>query len=75
MWRVCEIWLFNDIFFGDFRRDLRMHKLVFQNDVLPDGTELCYFARGKVVVKIITFPLWFSFRSYVCVVLSKIILH
>ncbi|KAG5515623.1 hypothetical protein RHGRI_036610 [Rhododendron griersonianum] len=30
------------------RKDLRMHKLVFQNDVLPDGTELCYFARGKV---------------------------
>ncbi|XP_058199977.1 uncharacterized protein LOC131314980 isoform X3 [Rhododendron vialii] len=29
------------------RKDLRMHKLVFQNDVLPDGTELCYFARGK----------------------------
>ncbi|KAI8524181.1 hypothetical protein RHMOL_Rhmol13G0129800 [Rhododendron molle] len=39
------------------RKDLRMHKLVFQNDVLPDGTELCYFARGKVVVKIIAFPL------------------
>ncbi|GFZ17836.1 acyl-CoA N-acyltransferase with RING/FYVE/PHD-type zinc finger domain-containing protein [Actinidia rufa] len=30
------------------RKDLRMHKLVFQNDVLPDGTELAYYARGQV---------------------------
>ncbi|PWA87636.1 zinc finger, PHD-type [Artemisia annua] len=28
--------------------DLRMHKLVFEEDVLPDGTELGYFARGEV---------------------------
>nr|GEU82865.1 zinc finger, PHD-type [Tanacetum cinerariifolium] len=32
------------------RKDLRMHKLVFEEDVLPDGTELAYFARGKKVL-------------------------
>ncbi|KAA8550295.1 hypothetical protein F0562_001979 [Nyssa sinensis] len=29
------------------RKDLRMHKLVFEEDVLPDGTELAYYARGQ----------------------------
>ncbi|KAE8687222.1 Cyclin-dependent kinases regulatory subunit 1 [Hibiscus syriacus] len=29
------------------RKDLRMHKLVFEEDGLPDGTELGYFVRGK----------------------------
>ncbi|GMH12150.1 hypothetical protein Nepgr_013991 [Nepenthes gracilis] len=29
------------------RKDLRLHKLVFQDDVLPDGTEVGYYARGK----------------------------
>lgn len=29
-----------------------MHKLVFEEDVLPDGTELAYFARGKVIAYI-----------------------
>ncbi|XP_074290074.1 increased DNA methylation 1-like isoform X2 [Silene latifolia] len=29
------------------RKDLRLHKLVFQDDVLPDGTELGYYAQGK----------------------------
>ncbi|KAK9723936.1 hypothetical protein RND81_05G035600 [Saponaria officinalis] len=29
------------------RKDLRLHKLVFEDDVLPDGTELGYYARGK----------------------------
>ncbi|GFZ20388.1 acyl-CoA N-acyltransferase with RING/FYVE/PHD-type zinc finger domain-containing protein [Actinidia rufa] len=33
------------------RKDLRMHKLVFQNDVLPDGTELAYYARGQKCVQ------------------------
>lgn len=27
-----------------------MHKLVFEEDVLPDGTELGYFARGEVTL-------------------------
>lgn len=31
-------------------RDLRLHKLVFEDDVLPDGTELGYYARGQVGV-------------------------
>nr|GMD73607.1 putative PHD zinc finger protein [Ipomoea batatas] len=30
------------------RKDLRMHKLVFEGDVLPDGTALAYYVRGKV---------------------------
>ncbi|XP_030521033.1 uncharacterized protein LOC115734409 isoform X2 [Rhodamnia argentea] len=29
------------------RKDLRLHKLVFEEDVLPDGTEVAYFIRGK----------------------------
>ncbi|KAL2937478.1 Increased DNA methylation 1, partial [Bienertia sinuspersici] len=29
------------------RKDLRLHKLVFQNDFLPDGTELGYYVQGK----------------------------
>ncbi|KAE8733081.1 Cyclin-dependent kinases regulatory subunit 1 [Hibiscus syriacus] len=29
------------------RKDLRMHKLVFEEDGLPDGTELWYFVRGQ----------------------------
>ncbi|KMT06448.1 hypothetical protein BVRB_7g161170 [Beta vulgaris subsp. vulgaris] len=29
------------------RKDLRLHKLVFEDDVLPDGTELGYYARGQ----------------------------
>lgn len=30
-------------------RDLRLHKLVFEEDVLADGTALAYFARGEVI--------------------------
>ncbi|XP_061371540.1 uncharacterized protein LOC133314115 [Gastrolobium bilobum] len=29
------------------RKDLRLHKLVFDEEVLPDGTEVAYYARGK----------------------------
>ncbi|RAL46045.1 hypothetical protein DM860_006199 [Cuscuta australis] len=29
------------------RKDLRMHKLVFEGDVLPDGTALAYYVRGE----------------------------
>ncbi|CAA6662599.1 unnamed protein product [Spirodela intermedia] len=28
-------------------RDLRLHKLVFMDDILPDGTEVAYYARGQ----------------------------
>lgn len=31
-------------------RDLRLHKLVFEEDVLPDGTEVAYYARGQVTL-------------------------
>ncbi|PON71192.1 Autoimmune regulator [Trema orientale] len=27
--------------------DLRLHKLVFEEDILPDGTEVAYYARGQ----------------------------
>ncbi|KAI3523360.1 hypothetical protein L1887_01424 [Cichorium endivia] len=33
------------------RKDLRMHKLVFEEDVLPDGTALAYFARGEKLLE------------------------
>ncbi|KAJ8551934.1 hypothetical protein K7X08_028377 [Anisodus acutangulus] len=29
------------------RKDLRMHKLVFEEDALPDGTALAYYVRGQ----------------------------
>ncbi|KAJ8749990.1 hypothetical protein K2173_013905 [Erythroxylum novogranatense] len=29
------------------RKDLRLHKLVFEEDVLPDGTEVAYYSQGK----------------------------
>ncbi|KAA8544144.1 hypothetical protein F0562_022220 [Nyssa sinensis] len=32
---------------GLTRKDLRMHKLVFEDDILPDGTELAYYSRGQ----------------------------
>nr|VDD08140.1 unnamed protein product [Brassica oleracea] len=31
-----------------FERDLRLHKLVFEDDILPDGTKVGYFVAGKV---------------------------
>lgn len=32
-----------------FSRDQRLHKLVFEENGLPDGTEVAYYARGQVV--------------------------
>ncbi|CAH9138178.1 unnamed protein product [Cuscuta epithymum] len=29
------------------RKDIRMHKLVFEGDILPDGTALGYYVRGE----------------------------
>ncbi|KAL1361483.1 hypothetical protein AAHE18_03G007000 [Arachis hypogaea] len=29
------------------KKDLRLHKLIFEADVLPDGTEVAYYVRGK----------------------------
>jgi hypothetical protein len=34
----------------NFNRDIRMHKLVFEEEVLPDGTEVGYYSQGKVVL-------------------------
>lgn len=28
-----------------------MHKLVFEEDVLPDGTEVAYYSHGEVAIK------------------------
>ncbi|KAL5721026.1 hypothetical protein ACHQM5_013635 [Ranunculus cassubicifolius] len=33
------------------RKDLRLHKLVFEEDGLPDGTTLTYFVRGEKVIE------------------------
>lgn len=32
-----------------FSRDQRLHRLVFEEGGLPDGTEVAYYAGGKVV--------------------------
>lgn len=31
-----------------FSRDFRLHKLVFEENGLPDGTEVAYYAGGQV---------------------------
>lgn len=36
--------------FLKFERDIGLHKLVFREDVLADGTEVAYYARGKVTL-------------------------
>lgn len=36
------------LIFYILNRDLRLHKLVFEEDVLPDGTEVAYYAKGQV---------------------------
>ncbi|KAF6171565.1 hypothetical protein GIB67_018089 [Kingdonia uniflora] len=33
------------------RKDLRLHRLVFEKDGLPDGAELAYYARGQKVLE------------------------
>ncbi|OIT28046.1 PREDICTED: uncharacterized protein LOC109213128 [Nicotiana attenuata] len=33
------------------RKDLRMHKLVFEEDALPDGTALAYYVRGQKLLE------------------------
>ncbi|XP_055833556.1 uncharacterized protein LOC129902359 [Solanum dulcamara] len=33
------------------RKDLRMHKLVFEDDALPDGTALAYYVRGQKLLE------------------------
>ncbi|KAF3580487.1 hypothetical protein DY000_02034571 [Brassica cretica] len=33
--------------FCHLERDVRLHKLVFEDDILPDGTEVGYFLAGK----------------------------
>ncbi|KEH38885.1 hypothetical protein MTR_2g084365 [Medicago truncatula] len=30
------------------KKDVRLHKLVFEEDVLPDGAEVSYYSHGKV---------------------------
>lgn len=45
-------------------RDLRLHKLVFEDDVLPDGTELGYYARGQVRVEKSQFSLAYVLQTY-----------
>ncbi|CAA6655463.1 unnamed protein product [Spirodela intermedia] len=32
---------------ADTSRDVRLHKLVFMDGILPDGTEVAYYARGQ----------------------------
>lgn len=32
-----------------FSRYQRLHKLIFEDDGLPDGAEVAYYARGQVV--------------------------
>lgn len=55
----CATWMYSiyflfvivylvDIFWYLSNRDLRLHKLVFEEDILPDGTEVAYYARGQV---------------------------
>ncbi|CAL5418217.1 unnamed protein product [Camellia sinensis] len=44
-------------------RDLRLHKLVFQDDALPDGTELAYFGFAIGSVALVYLALFGAFVS------------
>ena len=54
-----------------FSRDLQLYKLVFQDDALPDGTELAYFVHGQVV-KMSTYILLFWFKEMFMLLFIKI---
>lgn len=49
-----------------------MHKLVFEGDVLPDGTEVAYYAHGKVALikigSVFFFPI--VFLGLICLLYS-----
>lgn len=54
---VCHTCISSQSIFCHFERDLRLHKLVFEDDILPDGTEVGYFVAGKVrSARIFFFP-------------------
>ena len=46
---VIPLHILNDYDVICVTRDQMMHKLVFENDGLPDGTEVAYYSNGKVV--------------------------
>ncbi|XLT84600.1 hypothetical protein HN873_006353 [Arachis hypogaea] len=39
--------MYFSLLYVNFERDLRLHKLIFEADVLPDGTEVAYYVHGK----------------------------
>lgn len=45
---VSHTYICSQFIFCHFERDVRLHKLVFEDDILPDGTEVGYFVAGKV---------------------------
>ena len=49
-------------------KDLRLHKLIFEADVLPDGTEVAYYVHGKValIVTRLYFPIFINYCSSEC---------
>lgn len=46
-----------------------MHKLVFEEDVLPDGTEVAYYSRGQVVATVVA-DLFLVHSVQICLFLS-----
>lgn len=45
---VFRTYISSQSIFCHFERDVRLHKLVFEDDILPDGAEVGYFVAGKV---------------------------
>lgn len=52
-----------------FGRDLRLHKLIFEEDGLPDGTEVGYYVHGKVVL-IMSYSYTYIFFSFYLIFLN-----
>lgn len=56
MCSLCtESFLFNAFVF--LCRDLRLHRLVFESELLPNGTELAYYAGAQVSILTLSFLL------------------
>ncbi|CAK7332133.1 unnamed protein product [Dovyalis caffra] len=53
------------------KKDLRMHKLVFEEEILPDGTEVGYYSRGKATRRDLAFSVHAATLSYLHIYTSN----
>ncbi|KAF5953924.1 hypothetical protein HYC85_006780 [Camellia sinensis] len=46
-WKITKKFVYNYVWLGD----LRLHKLVFEDNGLPDGTEVAYYSQGQKLLE------------------------